>query len=175
MFVSASLLVTFIINTAALMRALHWVRELAACTDAGSTCLFDVQVWLYNLILSDFVRVDPITLELWARGLCEEVASSSVALLEARLPANLLTTDVRPCPLPAACVHCMCCYQHFQVQACLINAAFPFEYRWLLAADACRADVQVAERCTQTSALHTLQLAPEHPEWLSNSKVRLQR
>ena len=35
--------------------------------------------------------------------------------------------------------------------------------------------MQVAERCAQTAELPGLQGAPEHPKWLSNSKVRLPR
>lgn len=64
MFVSASLLVTFLTLTAALQLALWRVRFLADCTQQDSQCLSDVRLWVYEHLLQSFVQVDLNTLKL---------------------------------------------------------------------------------------------------------------
>lgn len=77
MFVSASLLVTFITLTAVFLRMMHWVWQLADCTEEGSTCLHDVQLWFYRRVvqgLEGLVMVDAKTLELQRSGACGPAA-----------------------------------------------------------------------------------------------------
>ena len=51
MFFTASLLVTLLTLTAAMLRALTLVRFAAACTQVNSTCLVSIQTWLYDHLL----------------------------------------------------------------------------------------------------------------------------
>ena len=75
-FVSASLLLTFITLSAALLRMLRWVRVVADCTDEDSECLRDVQRWFYTHVVRGLVSVDVEVLEQQFSGLCDELAGA---------------------------------------------------------------------------------------------------
>lgn len=109
MFVGASLLVTFITLTAALLRALKQVRRLASCSEADSTCLYDVQRFVYKRLVRNFVKVDAETLELQATGLCRAFStgkSSSIDPLDSGLQTNLVTAEVQYILLYASACSC---------------------------------------------------------------------
>ena len=101
-FVGASLLLTFVTLSAALLRMLRWVRVLADCTDAESQCLRDVQRWFYTHVVRGLVSVDAEVLEAQAAGLCDALASAPPALapnatspVQESLAASFQASDVR--------------------------------------------------------------------------------
>ena len=101
MFVGCSLLLTFITLSASLLRALHLVHRLAACSHAESRCLYDVQRFAYRRLVQGFVRVDVETLELQAAGVCRTTNSGeggAIDLLDARWKTHLITAEARPHP-----------------------------------------------------------------------------
>lgn len=96
-FVGASLLITFVTLSASLLRTLHLVHDLAACSRPDSKCLYDVQRYVYKRLVRNFVKVDAETLELQATGVCRSAnngALSSIDLLDSDLATNLLTAEV---------------------------------------------------------------------------------
>jgi hypothetical protein len=102
-FVVASLLVTFIALTAALLRALQLMRQLATCTDAESKCLFNVQRFVYMRFMRHFVKVDMDLLEIQATGICQDFASSGGISLRNVIEqdlgsSNVITAEVRLTP-----------------------------------------------------------------------------
>lgn len=97
MFLGASLLLTFITLSAALLRALHLVHQLADCSEAESKCLYKVQRFLYRRLVRGFVNVDAETLELQATGVCRTVNTgdfSSLDIFDSRWATNLITAEV---------------------------------------------------------------------------------
>lgn len=78
MFVSASLLVTFITLTASLLAALQWVHNVADCSNESSQCLYRIQKWLYRHVVESFVGLDPDSLELEATVPYFSICSLSV-------------------------------------------------------------------------------------------------
>lgn len=96
MFISASLLVTFITLTASFLRALSWVRNVADCSDQDSECLYRVQRWLYKHIVESFVGLDPDAFELQASGVCQAALASEEApeTLRSTLGVNIITAEV---------------------------------------------------------------------------------
>lgn len=98
MFVSASLMLTFITLSSALLLTLQWVRDLAECTEAESRCLHDVQRWFYKRLVKGLVKVDIETLELQFSGLCDVVGQGSNSTtgtqIRDRLSSNFVTADV---------------------------------------------------------------------------------
>lgn len=110
-FVGASLLVTIITLSAALLRALQQVCRLAACSEAEGTCLYDVQRFVYKRLVRTFAKMDAETLELQATGLCRAFStgnSSSIDPLDRGLQTNLITAEVRSMLL---CVYGCCLNQ----------------------------------------------------------------
>jgi hypothetical protein len=96
-FVSASLLITFITLTATFLRTLQWVGALADCTEKNSQCLYDVQRWFYVTLVEGLVQVDIETLELQHTGSCSQVTqgtSAIAALGHEPLPANSSIAEV---------------------------------------------------------------------------------
>jgi hypothetical protein len=101
--VVASLLVTFIALTAALLRALQLMRQLATCTDAESKCLYNVQRFVYMRFMRHFVKVDMDLLEIQATGICQDFASSGGISLQNVIEqdlgsSNVITAEVRITP-----------------------------------------------------------------------------
>jgi hypothetical protein len=68
---AVALFVAAIALTASLARALVFVQDLSECTEAGSTCFYDVQRWFYSRLVSSFVGIDIAILEAQAAGLCK--------------------------------------------------------------------------------------------------------
>lgn len=96
MFVSASLMLTFITLTAALLRTLQWVRMLADCTDDDSQCLHDLQRWFYTRLVQGLVKVDIQTLELQFSGACNVFTQdhTTASQLQGALASNVFTSEV---------------------------------------------------------------------------------
>lgn len=117
-FVGASLLLTFVTLSAALLRMLRWVHVLADCTDAESRCLRDVQRWFYTRFMKDFVRVDTGVLELQFSGICDDAAqadstannttSSSFALTRFTSEVSASDIPLQNCLIPC-CLNVMHC------------------------------------------------------------------
>jgi hypothetical protein len=96
-FVSASLLITFITLTAAFLRTLQWVGTLADCTQENSQCLYDVQRWFYVTLVEGLVQMDIETLELQRTGSCSQVTQGTSAIAafgHEPLPANSSVAEV---------------------------------------------------------------------------------
>ena len=101
-FVSASLLLTFITLSAALLRTLRWVRVVAACTEEDSQCLHDLQRWFYTHFAKGLVKVDIEALELQFLGLCDQLAQAPGELqpnttteIQSDLVSSFQSSDVR--------------------------------------------------------------------------------
>eukprot|EP00892_Ulva_mutabilis_P002674 jgi/Ulvmu1/12407/UM009_0056.1 len=98
-FMSASLLIAAVTTTSSLLRAGSVVIDLSECTLEGSTCLRNVQRWLYERFLQSLVRVEPAALELQADGVCSGVLrGDATALL-----ASGASTDLSHDEVLAAC------------------------------------------------------------------------
>ena len=96
-FVGCSLLLTFITLSASLVRALHLVHRLAACSDEESKCLYDVQRFVYKRLVKSYVRVDSETLELQATGVCRTLNSGnfgSIDIFDDRWQSSIITGEV---------------------------------------------------------------------------------
>jgi hypothetical protein len=92
-FVSASLLITFITLSGTLLRALHKVRDLAACTEPNSRCFHDVQRWFHKLLFQGLLPVDIETLEAQFSAVCHDPIAPQI---RDTLPASEFTAEVRP-------------------------------------------------------------------------------
>jgi hypothetical protein len=92
-FVSASLLITFITLSGTLLRALHKVRDLAACTEANSRCFHDVQRWFHKLLFQGLLPVDIEILEAQFSAVCHDPIAPQI---RDALPSTDFTAEVRP-------------------------------------------------------------------------------
>eukprot|EP00892_Ulva_mutabilis_P009432 jgi/Ulvmu1/6861/UM031_0066.1 len=80
-FMSASLWITAVTTTSSLLRAGSAVINLSECTLEGSSCLRDVQRWVYDRFLKSLVRVDADILELQGSGVCAAVQGGDASAL----------------------------------------------------------------------------------------------
>lgn len=87
MFVSASLLVTFVILTAVFLQALHRVKQIAECTDTDSSCLRKAQTWIYENMLKG--PVDPVAMTVRATGVCDDLSVSVESLAALQLKSGV--------------------------------------------------------------------------------------
>ena len=165
-FVSASLLLTFITLSAALLRTLHWVRVVAACTEEDSQCLHDLQRWFYTHFVKGLIKVDIEPLELHFSGLCDQLAPAAGELQhnatnedQSNLASNFQSSDVRSFQLEVT-MHHSCPLQEQLTESHLPGS--------LCFSDSQGLSVQVGVMCDEPQAIGSQRGTPA---WISQGRV----